>query len=58
MELIITIAPPWPSATICFAPSVQTTHAPRTFVSNSSLKSSILVSSQGMNGLMAAFETM
>ena len=53
----MTIAPPWPSATICLAPSVQTTQAPRTFVSNSSSKSSIVVSSHGMNGLMAAFDT-
>ena len=53
----MTIAPPWPSAIICFAPSVQTTQAPRTLTSNSSLKSSIEVASQGMNGLIAAFET-
>ncbi len=52
------IAPPWPSAIICLAPSVATTHVPRTFVSNRRSKSSIEVLSQSMNGLMAALETM
>ena len=32
----MTMAPPWPSAIICLAPSVHTTQAPRTLTSNSS----------------------
>src|SRR5215467_13962420 len=58
MELTQQMAPPCPSRIICLAPSVQTTHVPRTFVSNRLLKSSTVVSSQLMNGLMAAFDTM
>ena len=53
----MTIAPPWPSAIICLAASVHTTQVPRTLVSNSSSNASIDVASQGMNGLIAAFET-
>jgi hypothetical protein len=36
---------------------VQTIQVPRTFVSNRWLKSSMVVSSHFMNGLIAAFET-
>jgi len=36
---------------------VQTTQVPRTLVSNSKLKSSMLVSSHFMNGLTAALDT-
>ena len=53
----MTIAPPWPSAIICRAASVHTTQVPRTLVSNSWSKSSMDVASQGMKGLIAAFET-
>src|SRR5262252_11243170 len=57
IELTQQIAPPCPSLIICLAPSVQTTQVPRTFVSNRLLKSSMPVSSQAMNGLIAAFDT-
>src|SRR5262252_3917588 len=57
IELTQQIAPPCPSLIICLAPSVQTTQVPRTLVSNRLLKSSMLVSSQAMNGLIAAFDT-
>src|SRR5712691_1534272 len=57
IELTQQIAPPWPSRIICLAPSVQTTQVPRTFVSNRALKSSRVVSSHFMSGLIAAFDT-
>src|SRR6516225_202324 len=57
IELTQQIAPPCPSLIICLAPSVQTTQVPRTFVSNRLLKSSTVVSSHAMNGLIAAFDT-
>jgi hypothetical protein len=57
MELTMTMAPPWPSAIICRAASVHTTHVPRTLVSNNLSKSSMDVESQVMKGLIAAFDT-
>ena len=57
IELTQQIAPPWPARIICLAASVQTTQVPRTFVSKSWSKSSMLVSSHFMNGLIAALDT-
>ena len=50
------MAPPWPSSDHLRAASVQTTHAPRTLVSNSYSKASSNweVASQVMKGLIAA----
>src|SRR5712692_10037318 len=56
-ELVQQMAPPWPSLTICFAPSVQTSHVRRKFVSETVSKSSTDVLSHVMNGLMPAFDT-
>src|ERR1700674_5487136 len=56
-ELVQQIAPPWPSLTICFAPSVQTSHVPLKLVSDSASKSSMDVLSQVMKGFMPAFDT-
>ena len=52
-----TIAPPWPSLTICLAASVVTTQVPRRFVSDRLSQSSTVVLSHSMNGLIPAFET-
>src|SRR5687767_10089958 len=57
MLLTHTIAPPWPSLTICLAASVVTTQVPRRLVSQMLLKSSTLVLSHSRKGLMAALET-
>src|SRR5262249_53263654 len=57
IELTQQIAPPCPSLIICLAPSVQTTQVPRTFVSNRLLKSSMVVSSHVISGLIAALDT-
>ena len=57
IELTQQIAPPCPSRIICLAASVHTTQVPLTLVSNSLLKSSRLVSSHVISGLMAAFDT-
>src|ERR1700730_2028942 len=56
-ELVQQIAPPWPSLTICFAPSVQTSHVPRKLVSDRASNSSIGVSSHFIIGLIPALET-
>src|SRR6266849_7809983 len=56
-ELAQQIAPLCPSLTICFAPSVQTSHVPRKFVSDRASKSSIDVSSHLSIGLMPALDT-
>src|SRR5512144_913524 len=57
IELTHTIAPPWPSLTICLAASVVTTQVPRRLVSDRLFQSSMVVSSHFRNGLIAEFET-
>src|SRR3954463_11998702 len=57
IELVQPTAPPWPSLTICLAPSVVTSHVPRRFVSDRLSQSSIEVLSHSMKGLIPAFDT-